>query len=187
MGRSFARRDGRLGRHSMVCADGQSSIARSSGRRPWGAWAALSVLTIALGGSHPALAQRIENQIAIFAALDKVTARISKLEIPLGETKAFGALRVTPRACNTRQPTEPPKTTTFVEIDEVLLDGKTRRIFSGWMFAESPGLNAVEHPVFDLWLTECSQPKGSEPAAKADGTKRPPTTPIVPPRKRPPR
>lgn len=134
------------------------------------------------------LAQRIENQIAIFAALDKVTARISKLEIALGETKTFGALRVTPRACNTRQPTEPPKTTTFVEIDEVMLDGKTRRIFSGWMFAESPGLNAVEHPVFDLWLTECAQPKGREPVAKGDATKKGPAeTPVVPPRKRPPR
>jgi len=107
----------------------------------------------------PAAAQRIENSVAVFAALDKVTAKISRLEVPLNETRSFGALKVTPRVCYTREPTEPPKTTTFVEVDETLLDGKEKRIFSGWMFADSPGLNAVEHPVFDVWLTDCAQPR----------------------------
>lgn len=107
----------------------------------------------------PAAAQRIENSVAVFAALDKVTAKISKLEIPLNQTATFGALKVTPRVCFTRAPTEPPKTTTFVEVDETQLDGKEKRIFSGWMFADSPGLNAVEHPVFDVWLTDCAQPR----------------------------
>lgn len=115
----------------------------------------------------PASAQRIENATAVFAALDKVTARIQKLEVKLGDTVTFGALRITPRMCYTRAPTEPPKTTSFVQVDEVMLDGKQNRIFSGWMFAESPGLNAVEHPVFDVWLTDCSQPqRGSAPPAR---------------------
>ncbi len=56
---------------------------------------------------------------------------------------------------------EQPKTTSFVEVDEIQLDGQEKRIFTGWMFAESPGLNAVEHPVFDVWLTDCQKPKGS--------------------------
>lgn len=103
-----------------------------------------------------ALAERIDNQVAIFSALDKVTATIKKLEVPLGQTVEFGSLKVTPRVCYTRSPTEPPKTTTFVEVEETGLDGKQTKIFSGWMFAESPGLNAVEHPVFDVWLTSCS-------------------------------
>ena len=130
----------------------------------------------------PAAAQRIENGTAVFAALDKVTARISKLEIKLGETREFGALKVTPRACYTRAPTEPPKTTSFVEVDETGLDGAQKRIFSGWMFAESPGLNAVEHPVFDVWLTECSQPARSgvvqrgAPAAAGDKGQSPAAT-----------
>jgi hypothetical protein len=102
----------------------------------------------------------------VFAALDKVTARISKLEIKLGDTTRFGALKVTPRACYTRAPTEPPKTDSFVEVDEVLLDGKEKRIFSGWMFAESPGLNGVEHPVYDVWLTDCVQPVRSTVSTK---------------------
>ena len=67
----------------------------------------------------PAAAQRIENSVAVFAALDKVTAKISRLEVPLNQTATFGALKVTPRACYTRAPTEPPKTTTFVEVDEI--------------------------------------------------------------------
>lgn len=115
-----------------------------------------------------AAAQRVENGIAVFAALDKVTARISKLEVKLGETVRFGALKVTPRACYSRPPTEPPKTTSFVEVQEILLDGKEQRIFSGWMFAENPGLNAVEHPVFDVWLTECNA-IARPVAAKAPG------------------
>lgn len=109
----------------------------------------------------PVSAQRLENQVATFAALDKVTARISKLEVKLNETVRFGSLKVTPRACYSRSATEQPKTTTFVEVDEVALDGKEKRLFTGWMFAESPGLHAVEHPVFDVWLTECAQPKGA--------------------------
>lgn len=106
-------------------------------------------------------AERLENQVAVFATLDKVTARKSTLEVPLGETRKFGALKVTPRACYSRPTTEAPKTTSFVEVDEVQLDGKEKRIFNGWMFAESPGLNAVEHPVFDVWLTECQKPTKS--------------------------
>ena len=118
----------------------------------------MSFAVAALASASMASAQRIENGKAVFAALDKVTARISKLEVSLGETTQFGALRVTPRACYSRPPTEPPKTSTFVEVEETQVDGKVQRIFSGWMFAESPGLNAVEHPVYDVWLTECTSP-----------------------------
>jgi hypothetical protein len=110
-------------------------------------------------------AQRIDNAVAVFSALDKVTARISKLEVPLNQPVQFGSLTVTPRACHSRPPTEPPKTSGFVEVEETQLDGQKKRLFSGWMFAESPGLNAVEHPVFDVWLTECAQPV--RPAASA--------------------
>jgi hypothetical protein len=106
-------------------------------------------------------AERLENGIAVFSALDKVTARIQKLEVPLNETVKFGALKVTPRACYSRPATEQPKTTSFVEVDEVQLDGAEKRIFTGWMFAQSPGLNAVEHPVFDVWLTDCQKPRNS--------------------------
>ena len=115
-------------------------------------------------GVGQAWADKIENPIAVFAALDKVTGRISHLEIPIGKTVEFGALKVTPRVCNTRPPTEAPHTSSFVEVDEVKLNGEIQRIFTGWMFAESPGLNAVEHPVFDVWLTSCKTPTPVTPA-----------------------
>ena len=122
---------------------------------------ALAAFAVGALAAVPAQAERIENTVAIFSALDKVTARISKFEAKLGETKVFGGLKVTPRACYSRPPTEQPKTTTFVEVDEVQLDGKEKRIFTGWMFAESPGLYGVEHPTFDVWLTECQSPKNA--------------------------
>src|SRR5262245_34569368 len=113
----------------------------------------------------PAHAQRIENAMALFAALDKVTAAVKQLTLQLNQTGEFRTLKITPRACYTRAPDEPPRTSTFVEVDEVMLDGSQKRIFTGWMFAESPGLNPLEHPVFDLWLTGCSQPQRA-PVAK---------------------
>lgn len=130
-----------------------------------------------------AVAQRVDNSVAVFAALDKVTAKISRLEVPLNQTATFGSLKVTPRACYTRPPTEQPKTTSFVEIDEMMLEGKEKRIFTGWMFAQSPGLNAVEHPVFDVWLTDCSFPRNPNPTRPSAAA--PPTT-AAPPGQQPP-
>ncbi len=129
-------------------------------------------LALAIGviWPQPAAADRIDNAVAVFAALDKVTARISKLEVPLNQTISFGALKVTPRVCYSRSPTDPPKTTSFVQIQETQLDGKEKQLFSGWMFAESPGLNAVEHPVFDIWLTGCDKPTRS--VAQSGGERR---------------
>lgn len=117
--------------------------------------AALSAMSVI-----PAQAEKIDNDVAVFAALDKVTARVSKLQVSIDETTIFGALKITPRACYTRPPTERPRTSVFVEIDEIQLDGKEERIFTGWMFAESPGVHGVEHPVFDVWLTNCRTPEG---------------------------
>lgn len=137
------------------------------------------VVASGIAVAPPALAERFENSVAVFTALDKVTARISELEVPVNETIEFGQLKVTPRVCYSRPPTERPKTTSFVEIDEVKLDGSAERLFTGWMLAESPGLNAVEHPVFDIWLAGCKSanedvastaPADGQPAAvNADG------------------
>jgi len=115
--------------------------------------AGLAVMTV---WTWPVRAEKISNNIAVFAALDKISARISRIEVPMGETVRFGALRITPRVCYTRPPTDPPDTAAFVEVDEVKFDNSEKRIFTGWMFAESPGLHGVEHPVFDVWLTSCT-------------------------------
>jgi len=99
--------------------------------------------------------QRITNPTAVFAGLDKITGRIISFDVAINETVQFGALQMTPRACYSRPPTETPNTNAFVEVDEVTLQGEIKRIFTGWMFAASPGLNAVEHPVYDVWITAC--------------------------------
>jgi hypothetical protein len=111
--------------------------------------------------------QKIENRRAIFSGLDKITGRIISFDAAIGETVQFGALQVTARACNTRPPTEPTNTDAFVEVDEVTLQGEIKRIFTGWMFAASPGLHAVEHPIYDVWLTDCAQPAGGAVAQSA--------------------
>lgn len=129
---------------------------------------ALSVIAIAsilpMAPAARAVAdEKITNPIAVFSGLDKITGRITTFDVYIDETVQFGALQLTPRVCYTRPDTEAPKTDTFVEVDEITLDRKIRRIFSGWMFADSPGLNAVEHPVYDVWLKSCKQ-KSDVPA-----------------------
>jgi hypothetical protein len=130
--------------------------------------AAAASLVISVGIADSAFADKIPNKIAVFAFLDKVTARISKKSVPINQPVVFGTLTVTARVCYTHPPTEEPKTTSFVEVDDKKLDGSVERIFSGWMLAQSPGLHAVEHPVYDVWLTDCTGPQaGAVAAAKA--------------------
>ena len=130
-----------------------------------------------------ALAERITNPVAEFTGIDKITGRIITFDVYVNETVQFGALQVTPRVCYSRPETEEPKTDSFVEVDEITLDRKIRRIFTGWMFAESPGLNAVEHAVYDVWLKGCKEKSDVPPpdAAQSDtapaATAKPETAP----------
>jgi hypothetical protein len=104
-------------------------------------------------------AQKIINKKAVFSGLDKITGRIIHFDEDVGETVQFGALRVKTDACYTRPATEATNTDAFVEVDEITLQGEVKRIFSGWMFAASPGLHGVEHPIYDIWLTDCKGPE----------------------------
>jgi hypothetical protein len=104
-------------------------------------------------------AQKIVNRKASFSGLDKITGRTINFDADIGETVQFGALRVKTDACYTRPSTEATNTDAFVEVDEITLQGEVKRIFSGWMFAASPGLHAVEHPIYDIWLTDCKDPE----------------------------
>ncbi|MGL4240503.1 MAG: DUF2155 domain-containing protein [Beijerinckiaceae bacterium] len=136
----------------------------------------LLLATVALGCASPALADKYRNPTAIFAGLDKITGRIIAFEVQVNETVQFGALQLTPKVCYSRPVTEKPQTTTFVEVDEITFNNESKRIFNGWMFAASPGLNAIEHPVYDIWLTGC---KG---ATERDLIKTPPEEEeVIPP------
>jgi len=103
----------------------------------------------------PALAQPIANPVATFAGLDKITGRITRFDVYIDETVLFGALEITPRACYNRPPTETQRVSAFLEVDQRSLTGVSKRIFTGWMFADSPALNAVDHAIYDVWLIEC--------------------------------
>ena len=112
--------------------------------------------------ASPALADKFRNPTAIFAGLDKITGRIIAFEVEVNETVQFGALQLTPKICYSRPVTEKPQTTSFVEVEEIAANNEYKRLFSGWMFASSPGLNAIEHPVYDIWLTGCKGAKEAD-------------------------
>jgi len=124
-------------------------------------------LTLLAGLASPAAAATISNPIAAFSGLDKITGRITNFDVYMDETVQFGALQITPRVCYTRPPTETQRTSVFLEVDQVSLKGGSERIFTGWMFADSPALNAIDHPVYDIWLVDCKQTSDIPPPPNA--------------------
>src|SRR5690348_1601252 len=108
-------------------------------------------------------------RMAVFRGLDKITGRARDIDAPVGVPVKFGTLTLTVDYCHTVPPEEPPETTAFVQIDEDQPGGKPKRLFSGWMFASTPALNALEHPTYDVWVTTCKtdEPAAAAPAAKA--------------------
>jgi hypothetical protein len=135
-------------------------------------------------------AQKIVNKKASFSGLDKITGRIINFDEDIGETVQFGALRVKTDACYTRPATEAANTDAFVEVDEITLQGEVKRIFSGWMYAASPGLHGVEHPIYDIWLTDCKVPDATIVSAQPDAPKPAPPPPAqkrAPPKQAAPR
>ena len=135
--------------------------------------------------------QKIVNKKASFSGLDKITGRIINFDEDIGETVQFGALRVKTDACYTRPATEAANTDAFVEVDEITLQGEVKRIFSGWMYAASPGLHGVEHPIYDIWLTDCKAPDATVVSAQPDAPRAAPPPPAQkraqkqPPRQQP--
>ena len=113
---------------------------------------AISVGSITLSNAQQA---RVQNPVAEFVGLDKITGQITPFDVYIDETVQFGALQITPRVCNTAAANDTASTTTFVEVREVTLDRDIRALFQGWMFADDPGLSAVDHAVYDVWLKSC--------------------------------
>ena len=109
--------------------------------------------------SSPAAA--IPMDTVLLQGLDKITARVSQIKVPVGGTVTFGALQITARACDKHPPEEAPEAAAFLEVVEVKPDEKPVQRFSGWMFASSPALSALEHPVYDLIVLDCVNANGS--------------------------
>ncbi|WP_169728389.1 DUF2155 domain-containing protein [Geminicoccus roseus] len=125
-----------------------------------------AVLLSSALSAGPALAAgpTVPNNKAEMQGLDKVTARVVRIEVTLDQPVRFGTLLITLKACFTSPPTETPEAAAFLEIDDLDQD-REERIFSGWVYASSPSLHALEHPVYDVWLTGCIDPLLPDPPA----------------------
>ena len=102
---------------------------------------------------------------AVLQGLDKITARVSNLAVAVDDIRAYGTLRITVRACRKRPPTEPPESAAYLEISDQKPGEPLVALFSGWMFASSPALNALEHAVYDVWLLDCSKASSTAPSS----------------------
>ena len=129
----------------------------------------LAILLLAggtlLGGETRA--ESLEGTAAVLQGLDKVTARVSRFEAPVGTTVSFNRLRITVRACRKHPPEEPPESAAFLEIEDVQPNGDVKRVYSGWMYASSPAVAAMEHPVYDVWVLDCRLPAPPAPSPPA--------------------
>lgn len=102
---------------------------------------------------------------AILQGMDKVTGRVMTIEAPVGSSVHFGTLELVVRTCRKRPPEDAPESAAFLDIWEVRNGQAAESLFRGWMFASSPALSALEHPVYDIWVLDCadSKAKGSSP------------------------
>ena len=98
-----------------------------------------------------------EGDTVVLQGMDKVTARVWSFEAPVGRVVRFGALEIIVRTCDRTPPEEPPESSAFLDIFEAKQGGERNDLFHGWMFASSPGLNGLEHPVYDVWVLECKR------------------------------
>jgi hypothetical protein len=122
-----------------------------------------TILAIVLAGSD-ASAEKLG--IALLQGMDKVTARVTMITAPVGEVIKFGTLEIIARTCDKRPPEEPPESAAFLDIWEVREGAPATSLYRGWMFASSPALSAMEHPVYDVWVLDCVIAQGIEPEAK---------------------
>jgi hypothetical protein len=131
---------------------------------------AAAVAAAALLAALPAAAaEMIAEPVAVLLGLDKVTARVSRFEAPVGKPVAFGTLSIVVRACETNPPEERPENAAFLQIYENKPGEPPVSRFSGWMFSSSPALSALEHPVYDVSVLGCKTANASPSPGNSAG------------------
>lgn len=105
--------------------------------------------------SNIACAEDVVKNTAQMQAMDKITGRVSVVNVPVGGEVKFGSLSIVVRKCQTRPMEETPDNFAFVDISDTTLQGNEFNIFKGWMISSSPATHAVEHPIYDVWLLKC--------------------------------
>lgn len=114
----------------------------------------------------------IERPVVKLQSLDKVTARTVTFEVRVGSTVKFGPIYIRVQACRKAPPTEQPESASFLQIWEVTPPGQSKGgeskwIYSGWMFASSPALSPMDHPIYDVWVLDCLERKSTDPVPVA--------------------
>ncbi|MQA65832.1 MAG: DUF2155 domain-containing protein [Alphaproteobacteria bacterium] len=125
---------------------------------------AVVLIVLAFAATATARAENLEGSAALLQGLDKVTARISSVMAPIGKPVRFGTLEITIQRCVKHPPEEPPESAALLEIREVRPGEPPVAIFRGWMFASSPALSALEHPVYDIWVKDCLNARSPAPS-----------------------
>jgi hypothetical protein len=132
------------------------------------AWLAVSA---GLAWTSPAPAAMIPEPTAILQGLDKISAKVSQIEAPVGSTVTFGTLSVVVRDCEQSRPEDAPENAAFLQIYETPPGENMKRLFSGWMFSSSPALSGLEHPVYDVTLLTCKAASASAPVSQPEPPK----------------
>ena len=145
---------------------------------------AAGVAALPVAAQQPAVATNQPPAQVIGAqlrSLDKLVARVTQIDAPLNQEVKVGTLTITVRACVISPPEAPPESSAFLEITETKPGDQPKQIFSGWMFASSPALSALENPVYDVWVVACkTTPTASKPAPAPAGAPASTTTPKPP-------
>lgn len=119
------------------------------------------IFTLLLTHSY-AIAQ--ESSVVTLGALNKITAKLETFDVHENETVMFGTLEITMRTCQSNPPEETPESVAFLEVTDLGHSGEAQQIFQGWMFASSPAISALEHAVYDVWVTDCKMVAPSAPS-----------------------
>lgn len=126
----------------------------------------LSFMSPAVAGEQDILPDEENIPVVELAALDKITTQLSTIKIRRDQTVRFGTLEITLRFCRTSPPEEAPESSAFLEIIDVGHNNQSKKVFTGWMFASSPALSPLEHPVYDVWVKDCKILSGPALTAK---------------------
>lgn len=120
--------------------------------------------------NFPAASEPLE--VTVLQGMDKVTARVTTIEAPVGEVIRFGTLEIIARHCDKRPPEETPESASFLDIWEIRHGEAAVSLFRGWMYASSPALSALEHPVYDVWVLDCRKSASKASPASEGETSR---------------
>ena len=126
------------------------------------------IVGVALLSAGAAQATDLPMDTVVLGGLDKVSGRVNTIRGPVGQALGFGGLQIVARTCLAHPPEERPENSAFLEISQVVLQGKTqqvKQVFSGWMFSSNPAVSAMDHPVYDVWVLSCEDAK-KEPISR---------------------